>query len=364
MADEQCRAVTVRPGEKGSGRLESVPVGRPAAGQVLLRVLRVGICGTDAEIDGGGYGQAPEGSARLVLGHESQVRVEAVGPGVSGLQPGQLAVAIVRRPCPERCPPCAAGRWDLCLTGHYLERGIMGLDGFLRERLVDDAAFVVPVPETLEPVSVLIEPLSVVEKAIAEAERVRDPALPPARRALVTGAGPIGLLAVLALRQRGLEVWVLDRQPADSVKARLAQAAGARYVDDAATPLEQVEGVGHFDLALEGTGYAPLVFRAVALLGRGGALVLTGVTSGHREISLDANALNAEMVLENQVMIGSVNAARAHYERAVRDLEDWRGRWPGLAGRLITARYPLERFREAMAPSPGDIKRVVEVAVG
>lgn len=363
-AANTCRAVTVQPGQKGSGRLDQVPVGTPGKGQVLLRVLRVGICGTDAEIDSGLYGGAPAGSDRLVLGHEAQVRVEAVGPGVGGLQPGQLAVAIVRRPCPEMCPPCASGRWDLCTTGHYQERGIMHLDGFLRERLVDDAAFVVPVPEALEPVSVLIEPLSVVVKAIAEADRVREPVVGQARRALVTGAGPIGLLAVLALRQRGMEVWVLDRQPEDSPKAQLATAAGARYVNDAATPLERVAGVGRFDLAVEATGYAPLVFRAMGLLARNAALALTGVTSGHREIAIDANAINASMVLENHVVIGSVNADRAHYEQAVRDLTAWETRWPGLTARLITARYPLERFREALAPSAADIKRVVEVTVG
>lgn len=361
---ETCRAVTVQPGEKGSGRLDRIAVGRPGPGQVLLRVLRVGICGTDAEIDAGLYGAPPPGHTRLVLGHESQVRVEAVGPDARGLQPGQLAVAIVRRPCPGPCPPCANGRWDLCVTGEYRERGIMHLDGFLRERLVEDAAFVVPVPEELEAVSVLLEPLSVVEKAIAEAERVRDPAAPPARRALVTGGGPIGLLAGLALRQRGLEVWLLDRRGPESPKGRLAAAAGMRYVDDSATPIERVADVGRFDLAVEATGFAPLVFRSLALLGRNGTLVLTGVTSGHRTVAVDANAVNASMVLENQVMIGSVNAARRHYEQAIHDLGDWRARWPGLAERMITARYPLERFRDALAPSSEDIKRVVEVTVG
>ncbi len=341
-----CNAVLVRPGQARSAALGDVEVGKPGPGEVLARTVRVGICGTDAEIDRGEYGEAPPGASQLVLGHESLLRIEGTG---------ELAVGIVRRPCPELCPNCAAGRWDMCTTGDYAEHGIRRLDGFLRERLVIPADGLVRVPGALEPVAVLVEPLSIVEKAIAEAWAIQARLKWTPTRALVTGAGPVGLLAAYALRQRGLEVWVVDQRPAGSPKALAATAVGAHYVDD----IEQA-GSG-FDLAVEATGYAPLLFRASSLLARNAVLALTGVTSGHHEVSVDANALNADMVLENQVIFGSVNAARAHYEQAVADIGDWVKRWPGATERLITARHPLADFRAALGKSPDDIKTVVEV---
>ncbi len=359
--DMDCQAVTVAPGKAGSVEIRRVPVERPQRGQVLARTIAVGICGTDAEIVSGAYGVAPPGSERLVLGHESLLAVEEVGPDAGDLQAEQLVVGIVRRPCPERCLPCSQGRWDLCTSGHYRERGIVGLDGFLREYLVEDAAFLVAVPRALEPVAVLLEPLSIVTKAVATGLRVRDAAAAPSGRALVTGAGPIGLLAALLLRSRDIEVWVVDRQPADSVKAHVVAAMGGHYVDTRHTSLTVAARDVRFDLAVEATGFTPLIFEAVALLAHDGALVLTGVTSGHRIIDVDANVLNRGMVLENQAVVGSVNAARIHYEAAVDSLREWSQRWPGLAERLITSRYPLDRFSEALSKKPDDIKVVVDV---
>ncbi len=354
-------AVTVTPGERDSSELCQVPVGAPGRGQVRVKTLAVGVCGTDVEITSGGYGQPPLGSKRLVIGHESLLMVDALGPGVSGWNTGQLAVGIVRRPCPERCAPCSRGRWDLCVTGNYLERGIKGLDGFMRESLVEDVAFLVPVPTSLQPVAVLVEPLSVVTKAVEEALRLRDTGATAPIRALVTGAGPIGLLAAMLFRSRGLEVWVADRRPAGSPKAAVVTACGARYVDTSATDLDDAVGDVRFDLAIEATGFAPLIFQAAALLARDGALVLTGVTSGHHSIDVDANGLNRAMVLENQIIAGSVNACRAHYEAAVTSLEKWQSQWPGLAGQLITGRFPLTHYREALVKDADAIKSVVEL---
>lgn len=352
-------AVVVTPGARDSSALSPVAVGDPGPGQVRVKTLAVGVCGTDVEITSGGYGQAPAGSKQLVIGHESLLMVDALGPGVSGWAPGQLAVAIVRRPCPERCEPCSRGRWDLCVTGNYLERGIKGLDGFMRTALVEDAAFLVPVPSSLQSAAVLVEPLSVVTKAVEEALRLRDPGATASRRALVTGAGPIGLLAAMLFASRGLEVWVADRRPEGSPKANVVTACGGRYIDTSATNLANAVGGVRFDLAMEATGYAPLIFQAAALLARDGALVLTGVTSGHHSIDVDANSLNRAMVLENQIIAGSVNACRAHYEAAVASLEKWQTRWPGLAERLITGRFPLERYREALSKDVDAIKSVV-----
>jgi threonine dehydrogenase-like Zn-dependent dehydrogenase len=353
-------AVAVVPGRPHSAELRSVPLEEPGPGQVRVATLAVGVCGTDAEIDAGGYGTAPGGDGYLVLGHESLLRVETVGPGVSGWAAGDLAVGIVRRPCPQRCPPCAVGRWDLCETGDYRERGIRGLHGFLRPALAVEADFLVRVPAELAPVAVLTEPLSVVEKAVDVAFRLQAARFDwRPRRAAVLGAGPVGLLAALLLLGRGLDVSVLDRRPAGSLKARLAVAAGARYLDDGEAPLEKA---GPFDLIVEATGYAPLAFRAMRCLGPNGALALTGVTSGRRTLQVDANAVNQETVLENHVIFGSVNASRAHYAMAIEDLGAWVRRWGDLVGRLITGRHALPDFRAAFDRSPDDVKRVIEVA--
>ncbi len=357
-----CHAIHVTPGTPHSARIGEEPCFAPGEGEIALKVLRCGICGTDTEIAQGLYGASPPGEDHLVPGHESLCEVEDIGPGVTGISPGDLVVPIVRRPCPEACDPCSRGRWDMCLTGHYAERGISRLHGMLRERLTDDAEHCVVLPARLREVGVLLEPLSIVEKAIEETMRIQTRTGVPLRRALVTGAGPIGLLAALALRSRGLDVAVLDQRPDGSPKARIAQAAGARYIDDTNQPLERAAAGMAFDLVLEAGGYAPLVFRALRRLGRNGAMVLTGVTAGHHTIELDVAALNQEMVLENQVLIGSVNAARQHYEAAVRDLSAWQDSLPGLAERLITAQYPLASFEDALKKDPDGIKSVVEVA--
>jgi threonine dehydrogenase-like Zn-dependent dehydrogenase len=360
--EQRCRAIQVTPGKAHSARLGEEPYAKPTQGEIGLKVLLVGICGTDAEIEAGLYGEAPPGEDHLVPGHESLCEVEDVGPGVVGFQPGDLVVPIVRRPCPENCEPCSRGRWDMCLTGDYSERGIAKLHGMLREHLTDEAAHCVLLPGDLRDVGVLVEPLSIVEKAIEETMLIqRRTGLAP-RRALVTGAGPIGLLAALCLRGRGIAVDVLDQRPAGSPKAEIARAAGAGYIDDSKTPLEQATDGTFYDLVLEASGYAPLVFRALRRLGRNGAMVLTGVTAGHHKIELDVDALNQEMVLENQVLVGSVNAARQHYEAAVRDLKAWQETFPGLAARLITARHPLSSFEAALTKDPDGIKSVVEVA--
>jgi len=364
MAEERvstCRAVQVTPGTPHSARIGEEPVHAPGAGEIGLRVLSCGICGTDGEIERGLYGAAPPGEDHLVPGHESLCMVESVGPGVDGFAPGDLVVPIVRRPCPERCEPCSRGRWDMCLTGHYAERGISRLHGMLRERLADDAGHCVKVPIELRAVGVLVEPLSIVEKAIDEALGVQALLGLDPRTALVTGAGPIGLLATLALRARGLGVTVLDQRPEGSPKAQIACDAGARYIDDQTETLERAAQGEAFDLVLEASGFAPLLFRALRRLARGGTMVLTGVTAGHHTVSLDADALNQEMVLENQVLLGSVNAARQHYEAAVRDLSAWTDAFPGLAERLITARHPLEAFADALHRDADAIKSVVEV---
>lgn len=354
----------VTPGTKNSERLSELSARRPGPGQVALSILQVGICGTDAEIASGLYGEAPVGHAHLVPGHECLAVVKELGPDVAGWETGQLVVPIVRRPCDALCRACASGRWDLCLTGNYREHGIKGLDGFLREEAIVEADAMVPIPAELSSVAVLTEPLTIVEKALEEAQAAYPHRWAIPHTALVTGAGPVGLLAALLLRQRGLDVTVLDRRPSTSPKALLVQEADIHYLDDSTTPLESSLPPGGFDIIIEATGYSPLLFRSAQVLARNGVLVLTGVTSGHHEMTVDSDLVNSALVLENQTIVGSVNAARHHYLGAVHDLLDWSSRWPGLTERLITAHHALDDFADAYRKSPDDIKSVVTVHQG
>lgn len=359
-APQSCRAVTVKPMTKDSAALDEVPVGRPGPDEALLEVLEVGICGTDLEITRGLYGEPPAGQERLVLGHEALLRVLECAPGQDGLDAGSLCVPIVRRPCTPPCVPCAHGRADMCRTGRYRERGIRGLDGFMRERFVEQRQWLVPVPDAIRGCAVLVEPLSIIEKAVRTALALQERTLEPPARALVTGAGPVGLLATLLLRHLGIAVDVLDVLP-PGPKSQVVEAAGARYIDDRTTPLEQAAPKGGYDLAVEASGYAPAGLRSVPLLSPNGALVLTGVSGGHQALTIDVNALSTNIVLENHLILGSVNASRSHYQQAVEDLLAWRQKFGDLPERLITARLPLARFAEALGHPAEAIKTVLEI---
>ncbi len=358
------RAVMVTPGKADSEQLTDVASVDPAAGQVRLKILEVGICGTDVEIAKGFYGESPKDHLRLIPGHESLAAIESLGSGVNHLAEGQLVVPIVRRPCLEGCAACVNGRWDLCLSGNYREHGIKALDGFLQEYTVVDADAVIPVSPSLRSVAVLVEPLTIVEKAMEEAKAAYPNRWSPAQTALVTGAGPVGMLAALLLQQHGMEVTILDQRPVDSPKAQLAGAAGIRYIDDRNTPIEKMSPPGGYHWIIEATGYSPLLFRAANLLSRNGVLVLTGVTSGHHAVTVDSDRVNSTLVLENQTIVGSVNAARHHYLAAAADLLDWADRWPGLTQQLITAEYPLDQFAQAYQKSSDGIKSVVVMDKG
>ncbi|QEH35923.1 L-threonine 3-dehydrogenase [Aquisphaera giovannonii] len=345
------RALTVQPGSAGSARLEDVPEPDPGGGALLVQGLALGICGTDREIVGGEYGWAPEGHQRLVLGHESLGRV-IEAPGDSGFAPGDLVVGIVRHPDPVPCPNCAAGEWDMCRNGRYTEHGIKQRDGFGAERYRLDPAFAVRLDPGLGGLGVLMEPASVLAKAWEHIEAIGRRAVWEPRRVLVTGAGPIGLLAALMGAQRGLEVTVLDRA-AEGPKPALARDLGAAYITG-----DVEEACKSADVIVECTGAAPLVLAAMTNSSPGGIVCLTGVSSGRRKYALDAAALNRDMVLDNDVVFGSVNANRRHYEKAAESL---RGADPGWLGRLITRRVPLDRWAEALDHRPDDIKTVIEL---
>jgi threonine dehydrogenase-like Zn-dependent dehydrogenase len=354
------RAVTVVPGQAHSLRVrDDIPDSRPDEGQALVRVVETGVCGTDIEIESALYGEAPPGSPYLILGHESLGLIERAPDG-SGFSQGDLVVATVRRPCPERCRACAEGRQDLCLSGHYLERGIKGLHGYMCERYVEWPHHLVTVAAGLRPVAVLLEPLSFIEKGIEQALRIQQRLAWEPRTALVLGAGPVGLLAALVFRLRGLEVTIASRTAAGAPKAVLVEDAGIRYVSTRSTPIDRLpSALGALDVVFEATGAPEAVVPAIDALGPDGVCVLASVTAGEKTIALDVAAWNQHMVLGNRVVLGTVNASRRHFEAGVRDLETAQERFPGWLERLITRRVPVADAKHAFARGHSDIKSVL-----
>jgi glucose 1-dehydrogenase len=364
------KAIAVHPGRPGSAHLADVPepsLGRVPGGRgVLVRVLRVGLDGTDKEINEGQYGTAPQGEDFLVLGHESLGVVEEVGPRVTELAPGDHVVSRVRRAGTSRYD--LIDMPDMTTDDEYFEHGISQVHGFLTERYVEEPRYLIRIPSSLAGVGVLLEPTSIVEKGVHQAYeiqrrlRVWDP-----RRAAVLGAGTIGLLATMALRNRGLEVTTFGLDPAPYLNSDLVESLGARYVSTRDRTIPQIaDELGQFDLIFEATGFSPLVFEAMCLLlGRNGVIVLSSVTGGSRRVEVPADAINLDFVLGNKVMVGTVNANRVHFEEGVRDLILAEARYPGWLSRLLT--HPvrgLDAFEEALRllGAPGVIKVYVEVA--
>lgn len=320
-----------------------------ADGSVLVHAHTVGVCGTDREILAGKYGEAPPGQTRLILGHESIGRVLAA-PRDSGVREGDWVVGIVRRPDPVPCSNCATGEWDMCSNGRYTERGIKGLHGFGSERYRLEPEFAVKVPPELGDLGVLVEPASVVAKAWDHIESIGRRAHFEPASALVTGAGPIGLLAALLGVQRGLTVRVLDRVE-EGPKPSLVRDLGATY------HVGELESLCHeSDIVLECTGAPRVVFSAIESAKPNGIICMTGVSSGGAKMTVDLGALNREIVLENNVIFGSVNANRAHYEQAVTALSKADRPW---LERVVTRRVPIAHWQEALVRQPSDVKTVI-----
>jgi glucose 1-dehydrogenase len=354
------RAVAVVPGQRGSAHLENdAPEPRVDDGHALVRVLETGVCGTDVEIHDGLYGEAPPDSPFLILGHENLGVVESC-PGNAHLQPGDLVVCTVRRPCPERCPPCARGQMDMCITGHFRERGIRGLHGFMSERYSESPAYLVKLAAHLRPFAVLLEPMSIVEKGIDHAYRIQERLSWHPRTAVVLGAGPVGILAAAALRLRGLEVTVAALEREGGFKDLLLREAGIDYVCSVTTPTAELPGrLGNIDIVFEATGAVGVIFPAMRLIGPDGVCILSSVTGGKESVTVDLSTWNRDMVLGNRVVFGTVNAGRAHFEAGARDLEMAESRIPGWLGRLITRRLPVTDIATALAKRPEDIKTVL-----
>jgi glucose 1-dehydrogenase len=344
------KAITVEPHQTGSARFEEIPEPDVRDGTVLVEAIAVGVCGTDAEIVEGKYGWAPEGRKRLVLGHESLGRV--VDPGPSGaLKKGDLVVGIVRRPDPEPCPNCAVGEWDMCRNGRYTERGIKAIDGFMSERWRIEPEYAMKVDPALGLLGVLLEPTTVVTKAWEQVRSVGFRAMWEPHTVLVTGAGPIGLLAALIGQQQGFDVHVLDRVESGP-KPELVRALGATYHSGA------VDAIGFDpDIVIECTGVGQVIADTLRAVSAGGVVCLTGVGTGGRTVGLPVADMASNIVLRNNVIVGSVNANKRHWYKAGHVLAKADPKW---LGRLVTRCETPEHFMRALERVPDDIKVVVQ----
>ena len=358
------RALTVNPAKKTLRLAERPPPRAPKNTEVLLRILDVGICGTDREIASFEYGEPPPGAEDFVLGHEALAEVIAVGPNVTSFQPGELAVPTVRRPCSSpRCPACRAGRQDFCITNEFSERGIVRADGYLAEQVLEEERYLVEVPQALREVAVLVEPLSVVSKAAEEYAVIhsRFAFEAPRSRGLVLGAGAIGLLGAMTMRAAGFETYVFSREPEDTPRAALIGSLGCHYVSSGRTPVERLrERIGAMDMIFEAVGVPQVAWGALPALAANGIYALTGVPALGEPVPGDLRRWMRDIVLNNQLIFGTVNAGRSAYEQSVFRLEQFLALFPKQLRELIR-RVPFDEAPQIIANGRG-IKDVVSLA--
>ena len=340
------RAVTIEAGRADSLRLEDIAEPVPGEGSILVKTLAIGVCGTDRELIDGHYGAAPEGEKRLVLGHESLGRV-IQAPPQSGFAKGELVVGIVRHPDPVPCASCAIGEWDMCRNGRYTERGIKALHGFGREVFSSPEGFLVKVDPSLGLAAVLLEPASVLAKAWEHIDHIGRRSRWQPRRVLVTGAGPVGLMAALMGVQRGLEVHVQDHNK-EGPKPGLVRDLNASYRSDAVNL--------DFDVVIECTGVPAIIKTVLGMESANRIVCLTGLSPGKSDAALDVAPFNQAMVLKNQAVFGTVNANRRHYEAAGAALARADRAW---LSRVLTRKVSMRDWQKAYEKHPGDVKTVL-----
>jgi glucose 1-dehydrogenase len=366
------KAIAVTPGKRRVDLIDQPAPELGGATDVMVRILEVGVCGTDREICAFEYGTPPCGSDLLVIGHESLGEVVEVGSAVSRVHVGDLVVPMVRRPCTHAdCAACRSERQDFCYTGDFRERGIKEQHGFMTELVVDDEAYMNVVPRELRDVAVLVEPLTIAEKALEQIRQVqkRLPWTCPEQRtkgnghchrALVLGAGPVGLLGAMALAAEGFVTHVYSREPEPSPKADLVKSIGASYVSAADTSIEDLpERIGNIDLVYEATGASRVSFEVMKVLGTNGVFVFTGVPGRKAPIEVDTDLIMRNLVLKNQVVFGTVNAGRETFEAAIRDLGTFMRLWPRAVRSLITGRHAVSAYRDLLVGVTTGIKNVL-----
>jgi threonine dehydrogenase-like Zn-dependent dehydrogenase len=345
------RALSVVPGKPETAGVGDQPDPTADEGSMLVQGLLIGICGTDIEIIQEGYGWAPPGSDRLVIGHESLGQV-IDAPAGSGFAAGDLVAGIVRRPDPDPCEPCGMGEWDFCRNGKYTERGIKQRNGYAASQWRVEPEFAVKLDPRLGDAGVLMEPTSVVSKAWEQSEKIAARAPFTRHVALITGAGPIGLLAALIGVQKGYEVHVLDKSDAGPKSALVHDIGGTFHTGDVSTL-----GVRP-DIVIECTGYGPLVFELTGVVANDAVICLAGISGATREESASLDAINKQMVLENTVLFGSVNAARRHYEQAAQTLAAADLGW---LTRLVSRKVPLSQYKDALNRQADDVKVAIDL---
>jgi threonine dehydrogenase-like Zn-dependent dehydrogenase len=356
------KAIVVKPGEKDSIHMRDMPDPKLKPDQVAVKMIRVGLCGTDAEINHGLYGKAPEGDEFLILGHENLGVVEEVGKKVTGWKAGDLVVATVRRPC-GKCPQCKAGENDMCSSGQYTERGIMRRHGYMAQYYVEAPTFLNKIPKEIRDFAVLLEPMSVVEKGIDHTFLLQDRLrVWKPKFAMVLGAGPIGLLAAAVLRVRGLRTVVVGREAPTDFRAQIAKSLGAEYLSVANKTLSDVpRETGYPDIVIEATGVSRVVFDAMEILGPNAVLCLLSVTGGDTMNPEPIDLINQRLVLGNQVVFGSVNANPRHFKMGVKDFVAINKKWPGVMSRLLTDRIPWENHKKWFVERGSGIKSTLEI---
>jgi len=335
--------------------------------QIKVRVLDVGVCGTDREITSFQYGTPPDASDYLIIGHESLSQVIDCGEKVSKAKPDDLVVLTVRRPCPHpSCIACRSGRQDYCYTGDFTERGIKQRHGYMTEFVVEEESYANVVPRELREVAVLVEPLTIAEKSL-EQLRVVEQRLPwdgqGHRNAVVLGAGPVGLLGAMALRIAGFDVTVYSRSSKHAEKDDIVSAIGARFIAAETHSVDDMaKTVGPIDLVYEAIGASSVAFEVIKHLGPNGVFIFTGVPGRKGPIEVDTDYIMRDVVLNNQVILGSVNAPPHCFQQATRDLGTFMQKWPDAVRSLITARFPIEQATKPLEPGAGGIKNVITVS--
>jgi glucose 1-dehydrogenase len=344
------KAITVEPKKPGTVRYEDIPEPDVRQGSILVEAVAAAVCGTDVEIAEGKYGWAPPGKTRLVLGHESVGRVIDPG-GSASFKKGDLVAGIVRRPDPVPCPNCAVGEWDMCSNGQYTERGIKEIDGYMSERWRIEPEYAIKLDSSLGILNILLEPTTIIVKALEQVLAVGQRAFWEPKTVLVTGAGPIGLLAAAVARQRGVEVHVLDRIET-GLKPDLVRALGAIYHSGSVPDLGFEP-----DIIVECTGVGSVIGDSILKVGAGGVVCLTGVGAGGITSRAAVADIAAAVVLKNNVMVGSVNANKRHWYKARQRLGELDRKW---LSRLITRYEKPENFKQALERQPDDIKVVIQ----
>ena len=364
------KALAVSKQRRSAGIIDVATPTLSSPSMVRVRVLEVGVCGTDAELCAFEYGDPPAGEDHLIVGHEALGVVEETGPDVERLRPGDLVVPSVRRPCSsEDCGACRSGNQDFCLTGDYTERGIKGAHGFLAEQIVEEERYLHIVPAELREIGVLAEPLTIAEKGLRQYAAIQrrlpwlatvdDEVFMHGRRAVVLGAGPVGLLGAMLFIERGFETWVFSRGDATTPNAMLAGEIGATYVSSTDVPFEHLaEQTGRIDLVYEATGAPKLAFDVMQHLDPNAVCVLTGVPGETDPLHVEGDAIMKRLVLQNQVVVGTVNASRADFGRAIRDLGRFESARPAALRGIITSRGSMDEFC-ARASGQAGIKTVI-----